>query len=216
MIGLYTIVNLHNRKAYVGSSCNVGNRFTQHKTMLNGKYHPNRHLMSAWEKYGADSFVLETLFNEQSKEAAIESEILLILDLSPAYNSTMGGDGTSGHKVTPEGRLKMGRIHIGNKYNLGRNWSDAQKNEMSKKKKGCLAPPPTEKMQETRAKNMRKSAFSNRKSVICINDGIEYNSISHAADAYRIHKSSISKVCRKERNSIFGLVFKFKDLQNEH
>lgn len=65
------------------------------------------HFQQAIRKYGAHSFVGEVLFVEESKRAACETEILLILDRQPEYNKTMGGDGTPGHPMTDELREKI-------------------------------------------------------------------------------------------------------------
>lgn len=211
---LYKITNKQNGDFYIGvTSHSVESRFKDHIKHAKQKKN-NGHFYRAINKYGADNFILETICKEYSRDAAVESEILLILDMNPAYNSTMGGDGTWGHKISPDGRRRMSEIHKGNKYNLGRKWSEDQKKSMSEKKKGCPAPTLSDKMKETRIENFRKSAALRRKPVICVNDGLSYDSISHAANIYNIDKSSISQICNKKRNSIFGLKFQFVESQN--
>lgn len=57
--GIYSIVNIINNKIYIGSTCsNVGfdSRWSMHKTALNQNKHSNKHLQSAWNKYGKDNF----------------------------------------------------------------------------------------------------------------------------------------------------------------
>lgn len=213
---LYKITNRENGNFYIGvTSHPLKKRWDEH--VRHAKNNVNNGIFyRAIRKYGKNNFSVELLFKEYNRKAAIESEILLILELNPAYNSTLGGDGTCGHKVSQETRKKMGKIHIGNKYNLGRKWTEEQKLLMSIKKKGCLAPIVSKKMQETRIKNCLDSSLSRRKSVICLNDKIIYSSVSDAGRAYNLHKSNISAVCNGKRNSVFGLKFSFLESQNGH
>lgn len=56
--GVYMIKNRRNNKLYVGSStiC-VTARMNGHRKLLRDGKHRNRHLQSAWNKYGEDAFV---------------------------------------------------------------------------------------------------------------------------------------------------------------
>lgn len=206
---IYKATNQVNGKFYIGmTSHTIEKRWGEH--VRHARYKSNNgHFYRAIRKHGKDNFKIEVLFTENSKKSAVESEILMILDLSPEYNSTLGGDGTHGHLITPEGRKKMREANIGNKYNLGRKWTIEQRLHMSQKKKGCLAPPLSEKMILSRANNMRKSAISRRIKVLCLNDSVIYNSVTEAANAYSLNKSSVSKICLGKRNSAFGLVFQY-------
>ena len=60
--GIYLIVNKANGKWYVGSSVKIykgkNSRWTHHKLKLNNRTHKNKHLISAWHKYGKDNFVI--------------------------------------------------------------------------------------------------------------------------------------------------------------
>ena len=59
--GIYQIYNKTNNKRYIGSTLNISRRWTQHLHLLrNGKHH-SKHLQSAWNKYGEDSFVFECI-----------------------------------------------------------------------------------------------------------------------------------------------------------
>jgi hypothetical protein len=125
-------------------------------------------------------------------------------------NMTEGGGGVRG--LSEEARAKMGLVHVGNKYNLGRRWTDEQKASMKEKKRGCKAPVETEKMKETRLKNIEKSAITRSKKVVCLNDGLEFNSVVDAANHYNVCKSTVSAICRKRRNAAYGLEFEFKEI----
>lgn len=59
--GIYVIINLINKKFYIGSSINIGKRVIRHKCDLNRRVHDNKHLQAAWIKYGKDSFKFDIL-----------------------------------------------------------------------------------------------------------------------------------------------------------
>jgi group I intron endonuclease len=128
---------------------------------------------------------------------------------SDLTNLTIGGEGVSGLKHTDESKAKMGLTHLGNKYNLGRVWTDEQRKSMSEKKRGCKAPVETKKMKKNRLANIQKSAVTRRKKVICINDGVTFDSVVEAASRYNVCKTTISAICHGKRNAAYGLKFKF-------
>jgi group I intron endonuclease len=55
--GIYCIMNTANNKKYIGSSINIKDRWSGHRSALNKGVHINTHLQSAWNKYGKDKFV---------------------------------------------------------------------------------------------------------------------------------------------------------------
>lgn len=55
--GIYKIINVINNKFYVGSAVDFKRRKTRHFSELRTNKHNNRHLQSAWNKYGEQSFV---------------------------------------------------------------------------------------------------------------------------------------------------------------
>lgn len=61
IIGVYVITNAVNGKRYIGSSGDVACRLRHHKRDLRLNLHGNRHLQSAWNKYGAANFTYEVL-----------------------------------------------------------------------------------------------------------------------------------------------------------
>jgi hypothetical protein len=122
-------------------------------------------------------------------------------------NMTDGGGGVRG--LSPEVRSKMGVVHIGNKYNLGRVWTNEQRTAMSVKKHGCTAPKETKKMRETRLENIKKSAVTRKRKVVCLNDGLTFDSVVEAAYCYSVCKSTVSAICCGKRKAAYGLKFKF-------
>jgi group I intron endonuclease len=59
--GIYKITNLINNKIYIGSSKDIESRFYYHKCKLKHSGHVNKHLLSAWNKYGEENFKFEIL-----------------------------------------------------------------------------------------------------------------------------------------------------------
>lgn len=54
--GTYYILNLCNGKIYNGSSWNIFSRLKKHYEELVKNRHPNKHLQSAFNKYGKENF----------------------------------------------------------------------------------------------------------------------------------------------------------------
>jgi len=107
--GIYAIRNLINGHIYVGSAVNLQKRRQSHFTMLKHGKHPNRHLKSAFAKYGEDAFAFEVLEHVQDKKNLIDREQHYIDTLKPAYNIAPKADSQIGVKRTEESRLRMSR-----------------------------------------------------------------------------------------------------------
>ena len=56
MTGVYAIHNKINDKFYIGQSVNIAYRWKQHKNALKNSKHENKHLQSAYNKYGSEAF----------------------------------------------------------------------------------------------------------------------------------------------------------------
>jgi len=68
--GVYAIRLKGTRRAYIGSSIDVKARVRRHRKMLSENRHSNRHLQSAWNKYGSERFVSE-LVKRCKKESVL-------------------------------------------------------------------------------------------------------------------------------------------------
>jgi group I intron endonuclease len=58
---IYTITNKINHKIYVGKTNHFTRRKNQHKRALQENRHGNIHLQRAWNTYGEENFLFETL-----------------------------------------------------------------------------------------------------------------------------------------------------------
>lgn len=73
-MGIYKIINVVNNKFYVGSAVNFSRRKTRHFSELRTGKHNNRHLQSAWHKYGEAAFVFVVVEEVQDKATLLEVE----------------------------------------------------------------------------------------------------------------------------------------------
>lgn len=86
--GIYMIYNNISLKCYVGSSCNLKERFQSHFRALTHNKHYNVYLQNAWNKHGKDTFEF-ILIGECPKELLREGE-QFYLDLLESYNKDIG------------------------------------------------------------------------------------------------------------------------------
>ena len=111
--GIYKITNSQNGKFYVGSSKDIINRFSQHRTKLRQGKHHSRHFQNAWNLYGEDAFTYEIL-EECSADTLITREQHYISTLSPEYNVMVVVQETITH--CQEAKDKIGQRTKGKTY----------------------------------------------------------------------------------------------------
>ena len=104
MVGIYKIENKVNGKVYIGQSIDIKTRWKCHISYLNNNTHNNKHLQSAWDKYGKENFSFNVV-EECDVEDLNEREIYWINKYNSyinknGYNLTLGGDG--GRTIEPE------------------------------------------------------------------------------------------------------------------
>ena len=117
LIGIYSITNKINGKVYVGQSVNVYKRWKDHKYELNKNIHHNIYLQRAWNKYGKGNFEFE-IIEICKQEELNDKEMFWIkgyIENKKSYNLTLGGDGTKGHPLSEEAKIKIGRASKGRK-----------------------------------------------------------------------------------------------------
>jgi len=93
--GIYKITNITNENFYIGSSCRLSMRRSQHFKELKENKHCNRHLQNAYNKYGEENFKFEVLeyfkfpinYNLNTiKEHLVTRELFYIQTLQPIFN----------------------------------------------------------------------------------------------------------------------------------
>jgi hypothetical protein len=115
--GIYKIVCVTTGKIYVGSTKNLFNRRRGHFKDLRGNRHVNRHLQSAWNKYGAESFdfvVIELIlqpFLLEREQYWLDK--LRTYDRRRGFNLQPKAGSPSGYTYTDEVRQKLSTAHKG-------------------------------------------------------------------------------------------------------
>lgn len=121
-IGIYKITNLINNKFYIGSSSDLKKRLYEHRRELNLGVHANKHLQSAWNKYGEENFKFEVIETIESTlctnkylrdlETKYIQEFKCYED-SIGYNFIPGGIGTLNLPCSEEKKKKISNANKG-------------------------------------------------------------------------------------------------------
>jgi group I intron endonuclease len=118
--GVYMIWNAISRKVYIGSALSLTKRKSEHWTQLRAGRQQNRHLQSAWKKYGEDAFdfvVIERV-GDPTILCAIEQKYideLRAFDPRHGYNGRRTAESNLGHTFSAETRDKIRRANLGKK-----------------------------------------------------------------------------------------------------
>lgn len=143
--GIYAIINEINNHIYIGSATNLRSRRNAHFGDLRRQSHRNLHLQRAFNKYGEDSLnfhVVEII----EKNRLIDAEQKWIDFFNPEYNIIKRADrkefsdehrlrlsnAHKGKKHTEESKRRIGAKSRGNKYRLGKKWSESERERRSK------------------------------------------------------------------------------------
>ena len=133
--GIYKIINVVNNKFYVGSAVDFKKRKTRHFSELRTGKHNNRHLQSAWGKYGEQSFVFVIVeqLTEQDDLLAAEN-VWLALHVGKDYCYNIGVNATA-PMMGMSGGLSptWGRRRTDSEL-LAQNWKGKTHTEESKEK----------------------------------------------------------------------------------
>lgn len=115
--GIYKITNLINWKIYVGSAVDIQDRWWKHTIALNNKIHHNKHLESAWIKYGAQNFrfdVLEYVEIELLEDCEqFWMDLLKANDRKFGYNKRLNARNNLGVRYSEESKAKMSAAQKG-------------------------------------------------------------------------------------------------------
>ena len=174
MIGLYAIKHIASNKAYVGSSHNVENRISTHKSKLSNNTHHNKHLQNSWNKYGKDSFESKiiAICKDEKESAELEQAFLDCFYYDNLYNLKNMAFGVGSGKHHP---------------NKGKPLSFEHKLKVSIALKGKGRPHTEETKKKLRIIKMKYFVHTP--------DGI-FNGMADAASFYNISDVAIKKRCK--------------------
>ena len=149
MIGIYKIHHVASGRTYVGSSGCVEKRWARHKSDLRHQRHSSQKLQRAWDKYGADAFVLEVL--EECEIADLRVREQHWMDLLESYKTGFNCTRKAlEHSEEVRARLSQSK--------LGKTASTEIRRKMSESHKNNGLTPETQHMHTPEAK--AKSATS--------------------------------------------------------
>lgn len=114
--GIYKIINVDNKKVYIGSAVDLHARIGAHMRMLRRGVHINVKLQRAWDKYGAEVFAFSVVEYVIDKSMLIEREQYWIDFYNSAkagYNIAPKAGSLLGHKMSDEAKAKMSKAHAG-------------------------------------------------------------------------------------------------------
>jgi group I intron endonuclease len=210
---IYKITNKINLKSYVGQTINnLEHRWYYHVKSKNCKA-----LHAAIEKYGKENFLLEILLECTSRKELDLKETELIKKhntMSPnGYNLRPGGN-TSTHSA--ETRRKISEKRKGrsvphtkeskrkiSEANKKRVWTQESKNKVSVSMTGKSNGPHKDSV-----KNKMSIAHNKSKvAILCIENGIIYESVKFAARTLNLNKSHIFSVLAGTRKRVKGYTF---------
>ena len=134
-IGIYRITNTVDGKSYIGKTgMNFGDRWDNHRAMLNAGKHSNPNLQRAWIEFGKECFEFEIIECVDNLERLNALEIKYISQYRKdglCYNISDGGDlpPNLGKHLSEDTKKKIGQKNRVNM--LGRTASDETKKKMS-------------------------------------------------------------------------------------
>jgi len=138
---IYKITNTINGKEYIGFTIHsIEKRWRQHCWTNRGHDYP---MQRAIKKYGRDSFVHQTLYENENDEWTLkvaEPFFIRLYDTKKnGYNCTDGGEGTLGWKPTDEQRKRMSDSQKASPYKglsfLGKNHTKEARKKISENAK---------------------------------------------------------------------------------
>ena len=137
MKGIYKITNLKNQKFYIGQSKDLNNREHNHFYQLERNEHHNEILQNSFNKHGKENFIFEVL--EEIDSDYLSDREKYWLDFHGGLNNkkiyNMKNPLTN--EYSDYTKVKVSKIMLGeNNPNFGNKWTDEQKENLSKKKKG--------------------------------------------------------------------------------
>lgn len=213
--GIYYIINIANRKKYIGSTRNLCSRKNEHWSKLRRGCHPNSHLQYSWNKYGEENFeyrpveiyddcniMLEREAELIQKEKTFDRQFGYNLEIDPVKR-TKSQDHKDKISRTLKANYKAGYKHP----LLGTVWTEERK----------LFTHPMKGRKLTEQQIKSRPQYNQFKPVNQFTkDGkflASFSSIKEASNVLGIQSSNITMCCKGNRLIAGGFIFKHKETQ---
>lgn len=185
MSGIYQIRNIKTNKRYIGQSTNLSHRKSCHFYDLKTNKHKNKELQNDFNE-NPDSFIFEILCECNAEDLdSLERYFIEKYDvLNIGYNLCDGG--ITGFNHSNKSIEKMSKTKMGNQYMKGKRLSDEWRKHLSE-------------------------AQPHKRSVLCLETNIVYDSFAEAARKTGLDRSKIVSCCTGKRKSTGGFHFKYYD-----
>jgi len=160
--GIYKITNTTNGRVYIGQAENLKTRYNIHLYRIKRNEHHNEHLQRSFNKHGEDKFVFEIL-EEVEDLSTLNLREKFWIDYYGGINSkdTYNLKDPLLNEHNDYVKSKLSKATSGeNNPNYGNKWSDEQKENMSKSRKGKSW---VEIYGEDKASEMRENASESQK-----------------------------------------------------
>ncbi len=136
--GIYKIINLVNKKIYIGSAVDLEKRFYGHLNSLRKQKHVNKHLQFSFNKYGEECFKFE-IIEYCEREKLIEREQYYIdkyKACEKGYNICLFGRSRLGIKLSERHKKRISLSGAGKHHHP---CSEEAKRKLSIARKGCIS-----------------------------------------------------------------------------
>ena len=209
LYSVYKHTNIYNGKVYIG----ITTREPRKRWGANGcNYKENSIFYKDILKYGWDKgFTHEVLFKNLTKENAEKKEIELIelynsTDISKGYNRNHGGHSIG--KMSETTKNKISKSNTGKKRTLEQRklmsaiaskMTEEHKRKISEAHKGLT-------FTEDEKDKIKGNTY---KSIICVETGVIYKSMSYVSRLFGIPQSNLHKVCNGERHTAGGFHWRY-------
>lgn len=240
IIGIYCIENKINNKKYIGQSVDIKSRWSKHKNELESNIHHNQYLQQSWNKYGKENFkfyiIIECSKSELNELEICYIKKFDSINKKYGYNLTKGGDKkvqftydvlekiSNSSSKFPVLQFTLDGILVNQYKNCNvaakelnleskRLYQCCQNNERYKTAYGYIwIYEHNYKIYEFSVENYKKKPFTKTVAQYDKENNLinKYDSGIDASIKTGINIKSIYKVCRGERKSIHGYVFKFE------
>lgn len=199
--GIYKIINTVNNHLYIGSSNNLKRRKCQHFSRLKSGTHANKHLQSAYNKYGLNSFVFEIIEIVEGDLNGLTCKLLKqeqywIDTLRPEYNILHIAGRPIGYHHTIEARQSISNTLKGKKK------TEEHALHIRQGQKGrTLTSEHRQKLSQA-AKTRKVQGHCTRVEI----DGVIYNSQKEAATCLKLHVTTIQRRLKNENYPQYKLI----------